>query len=283
MADTVIKCSGYVTGLTMTVDIRNPTTLALLETVTMTESSEIYSGVADEAVSGLHMFVVKASGAAIDTQFRTIADDVGPYVIATQLEEVSLDPAAAYTITFVVTDDAGTPLDLENAAIRVVGNGVNRSKLTDANGEVAWALDAATYSVGVTMNGHDSLSTTLVVDASETVTYRLTPNAGGAVAATNMSTGTGMVYNELFAAEGGVPVSFKLMKGNGVAGRFLDQKSFTIISEDGTGGTVLGRIQSANFAQGCTYQKWRGAAADADASDGFAVRSDAQRTTLVVP
>ena len=85
------------------------------------------------------------------------------------------------------------------------------------------------------------------------------------------------------AAEAGVPVSFKLISGPGTAGRILDQKPFTLISEDGTGGTVLGRIISDKFAQGHTYERWRGAAEGADASSGLAIRSSAQRTSFTVP
>jgi len=284
MADTEIKVVGLPTGLTLTVDVMDPSDASVLQSaIAMTESSGVYSGDVTGAHAGLLMFVIKASGTPFETHVRTIADDDGPWVIHTGIENVYVEPDGAYQVDFTVTDDAVSPLDLEGATIRLVGVGINRAKLTDSDGELSWALNAGTYAVTVTMPGHDDHTTSLVVSAADSVTYQLTPTSSGLAADPDMSVGTATVYDEYMAAEAGVPVSFKLISGPGTAGRILDQKPFTLISEDGTGGTVLGRIISDKFAQGHTYERWRGAAEGADASSGLAIRSSAQRTSFTVP
>jgi len=86
MASTVISIPGYVTGLTMSVRVRNASTMALLETVTLTESSNIYSGVVVGAHSGRLVFEILVGTAVSESRVRTIADDVGPYTVDSSLE-----------------------------------------------------------------------------------------------------------------------------------------------------------------------------------------------------
>jgi len=284
MANTAIKVIGMPTGLTMTVDVVDPSDASVLQSaIAMTEASGVYSGDVTGAHEGLLAFVIKASGTPFDTQVREIADDVGPYVILSALEPVAFEPNTAYAITFTVTDDAGTPVALEGASVRLTGAGIDRAKLTDVNGQIEWGLNAATYDVTVTMPGHDDLTTTLTVSANGTANYQLTPTTSALVAAPGMSVGTGMVYDEFMQPEANVPVSFKLTAGPGTAGRILDQKPFTLVSGDGTNGTTLGEITSDKFAQGHTYQKWRGAAAGAASVSEFAIRSSVNTDSMTVP
>lgn len=62
MATTPIKFPALPTGLTLTCDVTHPSTLSVLETVSLTEASQVYSGNVTGSHSGQLIFVLKASG-----------------------------------------------------------------------------------------------------------------------------------------------------------------------------------------------------------------------------
>ena len=189
----------------------------------------------------------------------------------------------ANVVTITITDDAGTPVPLETATVRVTGAGVDETLTTDASGEAIFALDDATYTVTIAMGSYNGRVESLVVSGVTAQTWQLTPNSAATPAAPGLSTGTGIVYDNLMQPEGGVPVSFQMTSGPGTAGYILNREAFTVISEDGTGGTTLGEISSNKFLQGATYSKWRGAAAGTPAASEFAVRSGVSYESMVVP
>jgi len=72
--------------------------------------------------------------------------------------------SGAYTITVTVTD--GTD-PLQNAIVRVVEGVSSYTVTTNASGQGAFALDAATYSVAVTKDGYQFTPTTRTVTGNE--------------------------------------------------------------------------------------------------------------------
>jgi len=86
MADTEIRFPGMPTGLTATVRVRNADTLAILETVTLSESGNYYTGDVTGAHAGQFVFETLISGTVVGASIRTIADDAGPYIIHDAME-----------------------------------------------------------------------------------------------------------------------------------------------------------------------------------------------------
>ena len=82
---------------------------------------------------------------------------------------VTISPGVgAYKATVTVTDGAAA---LQNATVRVTLNGVTKGTgTTDASGNLTLSLDAATYTVAITLNGYQFTSTTRTVTAEETGT-----------------------------------------------------------------------------------------------------------------
>ena len=273
MADTVIKIPDLPTGITLTVDVLNPASLATLETVTMTESGGIYSGEVTGAHAGQLLFRLKASGTVIDGRLRTIADDVGPYTILEALERIAVT-YGAYAVTITI-DDGTDPV--EGARVRVTAGGVNSVLVTDVDGEVTFSLDAATYAVTVVAAGFDGYTDSLVVAGATTDTFSLTASSVAASSSPLLSTGTLVLYDESNAVEVGKPVTVQYVSGPGDAGYGMDTKTRTVNSA-----VTTGLVTFTNLRRGATYQIWRGAATSSNPLV-FATRSVGAPVTFVVP
>ena len=91
MTATAIKIPDLPTGLTLSVKLLNMTSLAVLDTVTLTESGESYNGNVAAAIAGQFLFKILSGTALVGSRIRTIADDAGPYVILTELEQLASD------------------------------------------------------------------------------------------------------------------------------------------------------------------------------------------------
>lgn len=276
MASTVINLPGIPAGLTLTTDVCNPTTLAVLETVTLTEASGVYSGVVTGAIAGQKLFVIKASGARIGREIRTIADTVGPFTILSELEDLADDGRGEYPVTITI-DDGTDPI--EGASVRVTATGVAASGTTDADGIALFALNNGTYTVTITKPGYDSEVESLTVSGVSSDTYSLDAISVTPPASALVSTGVGLTYDELGQIEPAVPMSVELVSGPGTAGYALDTKQRSTVSDE------YGVFEFTGLIRGATYNLWRGAATGTDEAEGFTVRAAASTggTQFVVP
>jgi hypothetical protein len=110
--------------------------------------------------------IISALG-VVDANVDLILEDTGTTLPA-QISGIDTGSGSgAYTITATVTDGTNP---LQGATVRV-REGINAyTGTTDANGEVTFALDAATYSVAVTKDGYSFTPTTRTVTGEETGT-----------------------------------------------------------------------------------------------------------------
>lgn len=217
--------------------------------------------------SGIRGFLGLAS-ANLDTQLSTIYDEVEakaePSDIPTveEIDEELTDnhgagswqaPSAgsgANAVTITV-DDGDDPV--EGAIVRVTKGAETFAQTTDADGEVAFSLDAGTWTVSITASGFDSFTpASLVVAGATTATYSLdaltlTPSDPGAV------TGFATTYDEAGAPESGATVYCKpaAAAGTGV----LHDATVRTATSDGDG-----LVEFANLLPGWSYLLWRGTA-----------------------
>lgn len=273
MANTVINFPGIPTGLTLTTDVCNPTSLAVEETVTLTEASGIYSGVVAGAVSGQKVFVLKASGTRFGTRVRTIADTVGPFTIVSELDQLADDGRGEHAVTITVNDGA---TGIVGAVVKCTKTGVYGTATTVTGGIAKLALVNGTYDVVISASGYETLTDTLVVSGASADTYSLTERT---IASSDAGTATGWtyVYDEVLAIEADVDVSIQMIAGPGDDGRVLDTKIRTVASDED------GYVEFTNLLYEAEYRIWRGGAAEAETSEGFTVRGSTTSGTFVVP
>ena len=80
--------------------------------------------------------------------------------------------SGAYTLTITVNDGVNP---LQNVNVRLFEGVTPLNAPTNANGEAVFSVDAATWSVALTKPGYSFTPTTLVVVASDDVTYSMSP------------------------------------------------------------------------------------------------------------
>ena len=280
MPSTVINVPGLPTGLTASVKVRNASTLALLETVTLTEASLIYSGTITGAHAGRFVFEILISGTVSESRIRTIADDVGPYVIDSPLEVVEsfTNTGPGPWVVTVSIEDSSDSSDLEGAVVRLTEGADDFVIATDSAGEVAFGLRSATYSVVVVKTGFTSHVGTLTVSADATPTIQLT--ATGAISIPTdplLSTGVMVTYDEAGNIESGVPITIQMTAGPGTAGYALDTKSRTVNSAASSG-----LVTFTGLIRGATYSILRGSDPGA-AATSFGSRSSSSPGSFIVP
>jgi len=79
--------------------------------------------------------------------------------------------SGAYTLTITVNDGSAA---LQNATVRLTEGSTSLSGTTNASGQVAFSVDAATWSVAITKDGYQFTPTTKVVAGSGSQTYSMT-------------------------------------------------------------------------------------------------------------
>lgn len=278
MASTVVNFPGIPTGLTLTTDVCSPTSLAVEETVTLTEASGIYSGVVAGAIAGQKVFVMKASGTRFGSRVRTIADTVGPFTILSDLEASRDDGRGTYPVTITVNDGAAAVV---GASVRVTATGVDATGTTITGGIATLALSNGTYVVTITAVGFEPLIDSLVVSGVSSDAYSLTELDITPPASALVSTGIMVVYDEDGVIESGVPISIQLTSGPGDDGYGWDTKVRTE-----TSAVTTGLVQFTGMIRGATYTVWRGEQASGvtvSAVSGFSTRSSITSVTCVVP
>jgi hypothetical protein len=259
MATKTLKFPGYPTGLTLTVDILNISTLSVIQTITLTESSGVYSGSMTATDAGQLLFIIKASGSAFDHRVRTIPDTAATFVVLTELEGVPDNGRGANIVTITVTNGVD---NIEDATVRIQNSAVNVARDTDVDGIALFALDNGTYTITITKPAHDFVIDTLVVSGATTPpdyeieeTSPITPPASVLV-----STGFMVVYDEFGEVEAGVPITVAMSTGRGTAGYALDTKSRTVLSDE------AGYVEFIGLIRGATYAVRRGSSASPTAS-----------------
>jgi hypothetical protein len=278
MTAKTIKLPSLPTGLSLTCKLRNPTTLAVLETVTLTEGTSdqltVYTGTVTGAHAGQLLFEVLVSGVVFQTRVRTIQDVAATFVILTELEQLKSDGRGANLVTITVTD--GTD-PLENATVRVASGVLNESDLTDVDGEVQFALSNATYTVTIERAGYESAVASLVVAGTTVQEYELTAIVVTPPASPSVATGSMLVLDENNDPEEGISISLQLTEGPGTAGYSLDTKIRTQVSNGS------GMVEFTKLRRGATYSVWRGPANDTFSASAFVTQPAATRRTFIVP
>lgn len=278
--NTNIKVPGLPTGLTASVRVRNAATLALLETVTLTEASDIYGGDVTGAHAGRFVHEILISGTVSESRVRTIADDAGPYVIDSALEiaeSFANTGSGPWAKTITIENSVGS-VALENATVRLTEGADDFQVDTASAGDATFGLRSATYDIVVTKAGFTSYVGTLAVSDATGVTIQLT--ATGAVAVPSnplLSTGVMVVYDELGAIEAGVPITVQMTAGPGTAGYSHDTKARTANSA-----ATTGLVTFTGLIRGATYSIRRGPEPGAAASS-FASRSSSTVGSFTVP
>lgn len=278
MTAKTIKLPSLPTGLTLSVNVRNPTTLALLETVGLTEGStdqlSVYTGTVTGAHAGQLLFDVLVSGVVIETRIRTITDTAATFVILTELEERANNGRGANAVTITVTDDEDNPL--ENAELRAVSGALIGEGVTNSSGVVILALSSATYTITITCPGHQGRVVSLVVSGTTAITYELTPHSVTPPSAPGLATGVLIALDEDAQPEAGVEINIQLISGRNVAGFSLDQKIRTETTDS------EGMVEFTNLIQGARYTVWSGEVAPTNPVP-FAVRGRSNKATFTVP
>ena len=144
MTATIIIVPSLPVGLTVTVQVKNITTLSVLETVTCTGSGGDYTGTISGAHAGQLLFVILVSGLVFEHRVRTIQDVSATFVILTELEELAVVDSGPSALTITVDD--GT-LPIAGATVRVSGTGLSRTKTTNGSGEALFAVANGDYEV----------------------------------------------------------------------------------------------------------------------------------------
>ncbi len=278
--NTSIIVPGLPTGLTASVRVRNATTLALLETVSLSEASLIYGGSVTGSHAGRLVHEILISGTVSESRIRTIADDAGPYVIDSALE-ISESFTATGTGPWAVTisiEDSSDNSDLQGAVIRLSEGADDFVISSDSIGEATFGLRSAVYDVIVIKTGYTSHVGTLDISDASPTTIQLT--ATGAIPIPSnplLSTGVMVVYSELGAVEVGVPITIQMTAGPGTAGYSHDTKLRTATSVSGTG-----LVTFTGLIRGATYSIRRGTDPGA-AATSFGSRSSSTVGSFTVP
>ena len=254
MTAKTISFPGYPSGLTLTVDVMNISTLAVLETVALTNTSGIYSGTITGVHAGQLLFITKASGTPVDTRVRTIQNIAATFVILSELERVENTGRGGFPVTITVTD--GTD-PIEGAFVRITNATTDIVRDTDIDGIALFALDNASYTIVITKPLHDFMLGTVVVSGvTSPADYVLTPTTViTPPVSVLVATGYMVVYNEFGALEANVPITVSMSAGRGTAGYALDTKSRTVLSN------VSGYVQFTGLIRGATYSVRRGGSA----------------------
>jgi hypothetical protein len=157
----------------------------------------------------------------------------------------------ARAVTITITDDAGTPVPLSGALVRVTQSGDSELKQTNASGVVTFSLDDGNYTLSIT-NGAAYTYTpeTITVSAASTsFSKEMTTNAVTTPSA-GQCTGTLLVLDPLGAPESGVTIYFEA-KGTGTDDGYSYDGTRSSSTSNGSG------IVSRLFPSGSVPYRYR--------------------------
>lgn len=269
---TAIKVPDLPSVGTITVKVVHMTTLAVLETASMTFAGETYSGDLINGLVGQFLFKLYSGAALAGTRIGSIAADAGPYILFDR-ETIVNDGRGTYVVTITINDGTNP---IAGAIVRISTGGFIVVLETDVNGEARFALDNGTYEVAVSDLGFLSNVFDLTVSGITSATFSLVSNGSVLPASPNLTTGVMLVLDEFGEPEAGVPVSIQQTAGPGTAGYGRDGKIRTEIS------AVDGTVEFAGMGIGSTYKAWRGASATTGTAL-FATRITGASVSFIVP
>jgi len=114
-----------------------------------------------------------------------------------------------YTRTITVTDSADDA-PIEAAKVRLYRTGETETKPTEADGQVEFTTEAATFSYAVTANGYGGKSGTIVISANGSTTIELTATAVTPPTDPALSAIEVLCLNANFAAASGISIDFRM-------------------------------------------------------------------------
>jgi hypothetical protein len=165
--------------------------------------------------------------------------------------------SGAFSVTVTVTDGTNP---LENARVRVTQGITSLVVLTDAGGVATFALDAATYDVGITKDGYQFTPSEIVVADAGNFDQAMTAVVVPAPDDASQATGYINTYDEAGAIASGVVLSFQMVAGPGDGAESFRNSIFAVTSADGTGDIPKGQVQQS-FRRLATYRGRRGGSA----------------------
>lgn len=274
MTAKVINIPALPAGLTVSFEVRNSTTGALLETVASTTyASGLYSGTITGAHAGRLLFVIMFSGGVAEHRVMVIEDTAGPWLLLTESGLIPTNGGGPFLID-VLIDDGTDPV--EGALMRLQRPGFNITRESEVDGTLEFGATAGTYDVVIVCPGFDSIETTLTITGNASITYSLDATAFTPSGSPLLSTGLMTMLNEFGVAEVGVKVSLRKVLGNGVSGYGRDSKIREATSIAG------GVLEFTGLERGCKYEIWRGANT-VPVGTTFAVRTPQSKTSFIVP
>lgn len=278
MTAKTIKLPSLPTGLSLSVKVRNPMTLAVLETVALTEGTgdelSVYTGTISGAHAGQLLFDVIVSGVVIEKRLRTIIDTAATFIILTELEERANAGRGANLVTITVTDEDDN--ELENAEVRLTSGVLGGLGTTLDDGIVKLSLNSATYDVTISCPGYAGTVTTLVVAGPTSITYQLASLVVSLPENPGLATGILIALDEEANPEQNIQINLQLVGGRGVAGFSLDTKVRTEITD------ANGKVEFTRLIHGATYAVYSGSEAP-ESGPPYSVRSRSSRKVFTVP
>lgn len=152
--------------------------------------------------------------------------------------------SGAFAITVTVTDGVSP---IQGALVRLSRTGQSLIGQTDASGVASFSVDAATYTLSVTMLGYQYTPTTQVISASGNINVVMTLESIPLPPTSIQSTGFLYTYDAQGAIVSAVTITFEMISGpNGGSGQSFSDASFSATSD--TSGLL-----TVELAKGATY------------------------------
>jgi hypothetical protein len=238
----------------------------VLHTVSLTELTNnkgTYSGSFTGTLSGNHEINLEDGSGTLYTKagYHFLNEDGTFYPITSAgsvdfpaiESEIVSNGKGAYVYTVTVTDGTNP---LENVTVRMKANSVqNYAALTNASGIATFELDAATYTLSMTLSGFQHMPESVVVSGAgntdaEMTTVTLTPSD------VDKTTGYLVCYDENGTVEQGVAIScfVSQIRSSGMGIAFDSTERTETSGADGL-------VQFSNLVKGATYTFKRGTSA----------------------
>lgn len=171
----------------------------------------------------------------------------------------------ARTVTITVNDGSTA---LQNAIIRMTEGANSYTTTTNVLGVATFNLDDATYTVAISKAGYSYGGTTLVVDGTEAATYSMTAVVITPASNPLQTTAYITTYDAHGEIDGGETISFRMLIGDGVAGRSFGATT-TATSHAVTGLLTVSLVRNATYRARRGRGEW--VEFEADDADTFAL------------
>lgn len=159
--------------------------------------------------------------AELDSASQQTLTDLGAMITGSGTADVKFDTVALsnapggggltgpFTRTITVTD-AADDSPIEAAKVRLYRTGETETKPTEADGQVEFTTEAATFSYAVTANGYGGASGTIVISANGSTAIELTATSVTPPTNPALSAIEVLCLDEDFEAASGIDVDFRM-------------------------------------------------------------------------